>query len=134
MAGTDGELGAAPFADDRPSARGSRSWRATALSGVAVLVLVTVHMVAHHFVVEHVGGLRTYRQVLEYIGNPVILVVEAVFLVVVTWHAMLGLRSVLFDLGHSSRMRRTLSRGLVALGVLTVAYGLVLLAVLAARA
>jgi succinate dehydrogenase hydrophobic anchor subunit len=121
-------------ADDRPSARGSRSWRATALSGLAVLVLVTVHMVAHHFVVEQVGGLRTYRQVLEYIGNPVILVLEAVFLVVVTWHAMLGLRSVLFDLGLSSRMRTTVTRGLTALGTLTVAYGLMLLVVLAAKA
>jgi succinate dehydrogenase hydrophobic anchor subunit len=126
--------GAPGSADDRPSARGSRSWRATALSGLAVLVLVTVHMVAHHFVVEQVGGLRTYRQVLEYIGNPVILVLEAVFLVVVTWHAMLGLRSVLFDLGLSSRMRTTVTRGLTALGTLTVAYGLMLLAVLAAKA
>jgi succinate dehydrogenase hydrophobic anchor subunit len=121
-------------ADDRPSVRGSRSWRAIALSGLAVFVLVTVHMVAHHFVVEQVGGLRTYHQVLEYIGNPVILVLETVFLVVVTWHAMLGLRSVLFDLGLSPRMRTTLTRGLTALGVITVAYGLVLLVVLAARA
>lgn len=133
-AGTHEVPGAPGSADDRPSTRGSRPWRATALSGIAVLVLVAVHMVAHHFVVEQVGGLRTYRQVLEYIGNPVILVVEAVFLVLVTWHAMLGLRSVLFDLGLSPRMRATVSRGLSALGVLTVAYGLTLLVVLAARA
>jgi succinate dehydrogenase hydrophobic anchor subunit len=104
------------------------------MTGVVVLALVTVHMVAHHFVVEAVGGLRSYRQVLEYIGNPVIAVIESVFLVFVTWHAMLGLRSVLFDLGLGIRMGRFVNRALVVLGVLTVAYGLVLIVVLVLRA
>jgi len=112
----------------------SRSWRWTAWSGVALLVLVTVHMVAHHFVVERVGGLRTYHQVLEYIGNPWIFTIEAIFLVVVTIHAMLGLRSVVLDLGLSAPMKRWLERGLVVLGVLTVAYGFILIGVLASRA
>jgi succinate dehydrogenase hydrophobic anchor subunit len=124
---------AAADAADRPSVRGSRSWRFTAVTGLAVLVLVTVHMVAHHFVVESVGGLRSYQQVLRYIGNPVIVAVEVLFLVSVTWHAMLGLRSVLFDLGLSSSMRRLVNRGLTALGSLTVVYGLTLITVLALR-
>lgn len=119
---------------ETPSMPGSRSWRYTALTGIAVLVLVTIHMVANHFVVEAVGGLRSYRQVLEYIGNPIIFTIESLFLVFVTWHAMLGLRSVLFDLGLSPRMRRFTNRGLIALGTLTVAYGFVLIATLARRA
>lgn len=124
-----------PSGGGRPAAGPrSRTWRWTALTGVALLVLVTVHMVAHHFVVDAVGGLRTYRQVLDYIGHPVILAVEAVFLVVVTWHAMLGLRSVLFDLGLSDRAKRLVSRVLAGLGVVTVAYGLALIGVLASRA
>ena len=97
-------------------------------------MLVTIHMVAHHFVVEEIGGLRTYQQVLEYIGNPVIFVIESAFLVVVTIHAMLGLRSVLFDFGLSERTKRLADRGLVVLGVVTVAYGFVLIGVLASRA
>jgi succinate dehydrogenase hydrophobic anchor subunit len=113
---------------------GAATWRATALTGVVVLVLVTVHMVAHHFVVNEVGGLRTYRQVLEYIGNPVILVLEELFLGAVTWHAMLGLRAVLFDLGLPDGWRRRVSRGLGGLGVLTVAYGSFLVLTLASRA
>jgi succinate dehydrogenase hydrophobic anchor subunit len=113
---------------------GSGTWRATALTGVTVLVLVTVHMVAHHFVVKEVGGLRTYHQVLEYIGNPLILVLEELFLVAVTWHAMLGLRAVLFDFGLPDRRRRLVSRGLAALGALTIAYGSFLVFTLASRA
>jgi succinate dehydrogenase hydrophobic anchor subunit len=119
--------------EERPSTPGSRAWRSTAMTGVAVLVLVTVHMVAHHFVVESVGGLRSYAQIVAYIGNPVIFVIEAIFLVVVTWHAMLGLRSVLFDLGLSAGARRFVNRALTVLGVLTVGYGLTLISVLALR-
>ena len=111
-----------------------RTWLSTAFTGMALLVLVTVHMVAHHFVVNEVGGLRTYRQVLEYIGNPVILVIESLLLVTVTAHAMLGLRSVLLDLNLTAQARRLVDRGLVALGVTTLVYGFALIGVLASRA
>lgn len=113
---------------------GSRTWRVTALSGVALLVLVTVHMVANHFVVEEIGGLRTYAQVLQYVGNPVIFVLESLFLIVVTVHAMFGLRGVLLDLGLSPRGKRLVTRGVVVLGGVTIAYGFVLIGVLASRA
>jgi succinate dehydrogenase hydrophobic anchor subunit len=112
----------------------SRSWRWTAITGVSLLLLVTIHMVAHHFVVDEIGGLRTYQHVLDYIATPVIFVIEGLFLVVVTAHAMLGLRSVLLDFGLSERRRRLVERGLVGLGVVTVVYGFVLIGVLASRA
>ena len=99
-----------------------------------MLVLVTVHMVAHHFVVDEIGGLRTYAQVLDYIANPVIFVIECTFLIVVTIHAMTGLRSVLLDFGLSDRTKRLVSRGVVILGAVTIAYGLALIGVLASRA
>ena len=111
-----------------------RTWLSTAFTGMALLVLVTVHMIAHHFVVREIGGLRTYEQVLEYIGNPVIFVIEAVFLVVVTWHAMLGLRAVALDLDLPPGLARLVRPGVVVLGVVTVVYGLVLIGVLAGRA
>jgi succinate dehydrogenase hydrophobic anchor subunit len=113
---------------------GSRAFRWTSLSGVALLVLLTVHMVANHFVIESVGGLRSYRQVIAYIGDPLILAVEILFLVVVTIHAMLGLRSVIFDFGLTDRTKRRVNTGLTTLGVVTVAYGLLLIGVLASRA
>ena len=126
---------AARTQQQRPGGSGrSRTWRWTAITGVSLLVLVTIHMVAHHFVVEEVGGLRTYRDVLDYVSTPIIFVIECVFLVAVTAHAMLGLRSVLLDFGLSERWRRLADRGLVVLGVVTVVYGFVLIGVLASRA
>jgi succinate dehydrogenase hydrophobic anchor subunit len=103
-------------------------------TGAALLVLVTVHMVAHHFVVEEVGGLRTYQQVLEYVSNPLILTLECLLLVAVTIHAMLGVLSVLFDFDLEPHARRLVDVGLWVLGVMTVVYGFVLLGVLAWRA
>jgi succinate dehydrogenase hydrophobic anchor subunit len=118
----------------KPLATQTRVWRWTAFTGVALLVLVTIHMIAHHFVVASIGGLRTYRQILDYIANPVMFTIECTFLVVVTIHAMLGLRSVLFDLNFGARARARINRGLVALGALTVVYGLALIGTLASRA
>jgi succinate dehydrogenase hydrophobic anchor subunit len=91
-------------------------------------------MVAHHFVVEDVGGLRSYRQVLEYVSHPAILTIEAFFLLVVTIHGLLGLRSVLYDLNLGSRARRRIDVGLWLLGLATIAYGFFLLGTLASRA
>src|SRR4029077_4171928 len=117
-----------------PGRRSSRGWGLTTITGLALLVLVKIHMVANHFVIESVGGLRSYDQVLRYISTPVIFVLEAIFLVVVTIHAMLGLRGVLLDLDPGPAVRRWIDRGLIALGVLTVAYGATLIGVLASRA
>lgn len=114
--------------------RNARIWRLTAFSGLALLVLVTVHMVAHHFVVESTGGLRDYAAVLDYVSNPLIVAVESTFLVAVTLHAMLGLRGILLDLGPGARTRRLIDRGLFALGAATLLYGFVLIGVLASRA
>lgn len=116
------------------SGRSSRAWWWTALTGAALLLLLTVHMVAHHFVVEDVGGLRSYEQVLDYIANPVIFTLELFFLIVVTIHALLGLRGVLFDLGIGVRARRRTDLLLWLLGLVTVGYGFFLLGTLASRA
>jgi len=117
-----------------PGGRSSRVWWWTALTGGALLVLLAVHMVAHHFVVQDVGGLRSYRQVLDYIANPVIFSIELAFLVVVTTHALLGLRGVLLDLGTGARGRRRIDVMLWVLGIVTVSYGVFLIGTLASRA
>ncbi len=113
--------------------RSARLWHWTAGTGMALVVLATMHIVAQHFIVHQKGGLRTYAEVLSYIGNPVIFVLEAAFLVAVTIHAMLGVRGVLGDLDLSPITRRWVDRGLWVLGTATVAYGTGLLVTLAVR-
>jgi len=113
--------------------RSTRVWHWTAGSGMALVLLATMHIVAQHFIVHQTGGLRTYAEVLSYVANPVIFVLEAGFLLVVTIHAMLGIRGILHDLDLSPRAARMLDRTLWTLGSLTILYGLALLTTLALR-
>ncbi|HEX8940776.1 MAG TPA: hypothetical protein VF763_11515 [Candidatus Limnocylindrales bacterium] len=108
-----------------PSAEAERptwGWIWQAVSGALVLGLVTLHMIANHFVVKQ--GLRDFQDVVAYLSNPVILVLEVLFLFVVSWHGLLGLRAVIFDFGFSPRTERRITRVLIVAWVLTVLYGL----------
>ena len=107
------------------------AWLAQVVSGVLLLVLLTVHMVAQHLVVE--GGLRSYDQVIAWIRNPVVFAVEALLLVCVTWHGIAGVHAVLLDLGLRGRTERIVARILGDLAVATVLYGLWLLSRIAFR-
>lgn len=100
----------------------SLAWTWQALTGKALVVLLGLHLVANHFVVR--GGLRDFADVVAYLRNPVVLVLEVLFLVVVASHAMLGLRAIVLDLGVSDRALRMVSVGLTVLGAATVGYGL----------
>jgi succinate dehydrogenase hydrophobic anchor subunit len=113
--------------------RSARVWRWTAGSGIALLALATMHIVAQHFVVHQKGGLRTYGEVLSYVANPVIFGLESCFVFAVTIHAMLGIRGILHDLDLAPKTARRLDVALWVVGSLTVAYGMGLLITLAAR-
>lgn len=110
---------------------GGWSWILQVVTGAALLVLVVAHLVAQHFVVDSPGGLRDRASVLAYLGDPVMVVVESLFLVAVTWHAMLGVRSILLDVGLGPIGRRRVTVGLTAVGVVTLGYGFWMIAVLA---
>jgi succinate dehydrogenase hydrophobic anchor subunit len=112
----------------RVAEKPSWGWILQAVTGVFVLVLITVHMVANHFIVSR--GLRDFHDVIAYLSNPFVIAWEVVFLVVVTWHGLLGLRAVLFDFGFGPRAQRRISLLLAAVGVVAVVYGMWLTAVI----
>ena len=117
-----------------PTARrrsGTTAWLLQVISGVALLFLLGAHIVAQHFVVK--GGLRDYAQVVSYLSNPVVLAVESLFVVVLIWHAMLGLRAVLLDFGFGPRGQAMITRCVIVLGLVTAGYSFWLIAALAAK-
>lgn len=105
--------------------REGKLWLAQVISGLLLLFLLGFHMIAQHFVAR--GGLRTYQEVVAYLSSPVIWLLEALFLLVVVFHAVLGVRAVVLDLNPSPRALRRVERVLIALGILAVAYGFWLL-------
>jgi succinate dehydrogenase hydrophobic anchor subunit len=56
-------------------------------------------MIAHHFIVE--GGLRNYQQVLS-TANPVVFIIEVLFVILAVIHALLGVRAIVIDLRPSA--------------------------------
>ena len=100
-------------------------WLSQAISGILLVLLLGMHWVAQHYLAT--GGLRTYSEVVSYLGNPLVLLLEVAFLAVVTYHALLGLRAVLLDLGPGKRLVRLLDAGLILTGIATVLYGISLL-------
>jgi len=108
-----------PFAEE-PKATSAWLWQV--ITGVGLVILLGLHFVANHFIAK--GGLRDFADVLAYLRNPIVLVLELLFLVVVTTHALLGVRAILLDFGFSENAEKRLSRVLTVVGVLTVGYGL----------
>jgi succinate dehydrogenase / fumarate reductase membrane anchor subunit len=116
--------------DESPAARstgtvgrsGGLAWVLQAITGAVVLALVAVHMIVQHFVLPE--GLRDYAAVTAWLASPVAVAVEVAFLGTVTWHALLGVRAVLLDLGPSTRVARLVTWILAVIGAATVLYGL----------
>ena len=109
----------------------SWSWILQAFTGIMLVVLLGLHMVVQHFVVA--GGLRQYQQVVQYISNPFVFLLEIAFLIIVTWHALLGVRAIIFDLGLKPASERRVTAVLSIIGVIVVAYGIWLSATIVAR-
>src|SRR5512136_2537759 len=109
----------------------SWSWILQAFTGIMLVVLLGLHMVVQHFVVK--GGLRDYQQVVQYLSNPFVFLLEIAFLIIVTWHALLGVRAVILDLGLKPASERKLTAILSIIGVITVAYGIWLSATIVAQ-
>ena len=74
-------------------------WLAKLASGVLIFAILVVHLVVNHFVAPN--GLLSYADILAYYANPLIPLMEGVFLVFVVSHALLGLRGLVFK-SHGS--------------------------------
>jgi succinate dehydrogenase cytochrome b556 subunit len=113
---------------DRPDAgpRNAPVFVFQVISGAGLLVLLGLHMVAQHFIVP--TGLRYYDDVIAWLRNPVMIVVEVTFLVFVTYHALVGVRAILFDFGFSARTEKRITNVLWVVGIVTVVYGVALFA------
>ena len=80
--------------------RSGSLWLVQAFSGLLLVFILGAHMIAHHFIVE--GGLRNYQQVLEYVANPVVFIIEVLFVILAVIHALLGVRAIVIDLRPSA--------------------------------
>ena len=113
------------------SGEGAGLWFLKILTGALVIVVLIIHLVVNHLVVE--GGLLSYQDVVRYYKIPIIPIMEIAFLIFVVTHALIGLRSVLLDLHPSNKVLRLINWGLGLLGITSIAYGIWLVVVIAGR-
>ena len=113
----------------KPQVRQSLSWIGHAVSGILLIVILFLHMLFQHFS----EGLLSAIQVLQHIANPAIFTLEILFIIVVTYHALLGVRAIIFDLKLTGPTRRRITAGLTVLGVVTIVYGIVLAVLIASQ-
>jgi succinate dehydrogenase / fumarate reductase membrane anchor subunit len=113
------------------SGEGAGLWFLKILTGFLVIVVLIIHLIVNHLVVE--GGLLTYADVVRYYQNPIIPIMEIAFLIFVVTHALMGLRSVLLDLHPSNKVLRLINYSLFVLGVGSIAYGTWLVLVIVGR-
>jgi succinate dehydrogenase hydrophobic anchor subunit len=100
-------------------------WLLKIITGVLVVLILGVHLVVNHLVSP--DGLLTFQQVVVYLSNPWVALMEGTFLVLAVFHALLGVRSVVLDLHPSVRMIRGMDIVFSIVGVVAIIYGIWLL-------
>ncbi|MEI7990781.1 MAG: hypothetical protein WCI88_17265 [Chloroflexota bacterium] len=106
------------------------SWFIKLITGALVIIVLAIHFMVNHALAPN--GLLSYAEVIQYFQNPIIPIMEGIFLIVVVSHALLGLRGILLDLNPSRSVLRVLDAILVIVGVVAVVYGVWLLGAIVA--
>lgn len=106
-------------------------WLAKIASGVLVVVLIMVHLVANHLVA--VGGLMVYNDVVNYLSHPWIAFMESSFLVIVVTHSLLGMRSIILDLNPPVKLLKFIDVFMLFLGFAATGYGIWLIRLIVIR-
>ncbi len=106
-------------------------WFLKIITGLLVIFLLFIHFVVNHYLAP--SGLLTYTDVVQYYRNPVVPIMEGIFLAVVVSHSLIGLRGIILDLHPSKNLMRSVDWLLGLIGVAAVFYGLWLLRTIAAK-
>lgn len=109
------------------SGEGFWLWFYKMISGPLIIIILLIHFIINHLAATE-GGLLTWEGVVAYYQNPIIPIMEGLFLVLVVTHALIGLRSIVLDLKPSRGVLKLVDWGFAAVGAGFVVYGLWLIA------
>lgn len=97
-------------------------WMIKILTGPLLVILLFIHLLVNHFLGQ--TGLLTYADVVAYYRNPIIPIMEILFLATVVTHSLIGLRGILLDLNPARRLLKVIDGGLILLGIGAITYGI----------
>jgi succinate dehydrogenase hydrophobic anchor subunit len=107
-------------------------WLLKIVTGLLIVVILIIHLIVNHMLGTE-GGLLTYADVVAYYQNPIIPIMEAVFLICVVSHCLIGLRGIIIDLNPSPKTLNGITWLLTGLGAAFVVYGIWLLMAIVAQ-
>lgn len=113
------------------SGENSWLWLVKIVTGPLLIVLILVHFIVNHFIGQN--GLLTYADVVAYYSNPLIPLMEIIFLATVVTHSLSGLRGIILDLKPSRGVLTAVDWLLTLVGVAAISYGAWLALVIASR-
>lgn len=104
------------------SGEGTWLWLFKIITGPLIIIILLIHLVVNHLVAE--GGLLTWADVVCYYTNPLVPLMEIVFLILVVSHSLLGLRSVILDLKPSRAVLKVIDILFIIIGITAIVYGI----------
>lgn len=100
-------------------------WLLKMFSGLMIFVIIIIHFLVNHYFAPN--GLLNHAEVVAYYQNPLVLLMEAAFLIFVVTHSLTGVRSIILDLHPAPAIQRVIDLALLLVGFSAVLYGLWLL-------
>lgn len=110
---------------------GSWLWFLKILTGLLIVVLLGIHFVVNHFIAQN--GLLTWADVVAYYRNPIVPVMEILFLAFVVSHSLIGLRGIILDLNPSKAVLTFINWLFSIVGIAAVAWGVYLITVIVSK-
>jgi succinate dehydrogenase / fumarate reductase membrane anchor subunit len=108
-------------------------WLIKIVTGPLLILLLILHLIVNHYIGSLPSGLMTYDDIVRYYQNPIIPVIEILFLATVVTHSLIGLRGILLDMNPSRTILTVINWFLSALGIFSVDYGIWLALAIASK-
>ena len=111
------------------STLGTVQWFFQALSGIFLIFFVGVHLY-----VAHINGgtpVALFDSVIRNLHNPWWLAFFIVFVWIITYHALNGVKGILYDMGLSQKGKKYVSYAITGVYIVTVIYGTILAVIVA---
>lgn len=99
-------------------------WLIKIVTGPLLILLLILHLIVNHYIGSMPSGLMTYDDVVRYYQNPIIPIIEILFLATVVTHSLIGLRGIILDMNPSRSVLTAVNWFLSLLGIFSVAYGI----------
>ena len=113
------------------SGEGIWLWFIKAITGALIIVILFIHFIINHLVAPN--GLLSYADVLKYYQNPIIPIMEILFVSFAVSHSLIGLRGVILDLKPTRAVLNGINWLFSVVGVVSIVYGIWLILTIASK-